>query len=345
MLSPYRHSFYKLGASQNSICNPHLAYVVPADGDAPAHPPSEVPEACAERDRTMLFNQQHPSHHLPIFPSAEESRMERQMCFLREEQTGEASCSEECRLFPKWWSKLEERSCGNAMEGSSGVSGLLSVPPRLLGLWFTRLLAQHRWAPGLAEITHLIFLINVLVGNWESAGWYSKLSPFEVLSTLKSQSKDLWIPGSRLANDFTTSAETRALSVSMGVQRPPHTASLTKHLLCVSCLVPRCQESSLKDWKHPKPATTKEPMQLPWVGHAPASQLPASTVSLPSHTFCHFSQPWQEPPTLTENFWAPGIIQSTLRVLTLPIPKPHGNLLEGEKSFGPDSHMVSSPYF
>lgn len=101
------------------------------------------------------------------------------------------------------------------------------------------LVSSGCWIPELDVITNLFSLINALGGKMESAGWYSKLSPFEVLSTLTSPSKYFQIPGRRPASDFTTTAETRAFSVSTDLQRPPHTTSLTKCLLYASCLVPR----------------------------------------------------------------------------------------------------------
>lgn len=123
----------------------------------------------------------------------------------------------------------------------------------------------------------------------------------------------------------------------MDLQRPPHTTALTKYLLYASCLVPRCQESSLKVREHPKPENTKKPMQPPEQAMRPLLHyLPAQPCCLP-HT------PSPNPVGTGNTYCAPGTIPSTLRVLTHQTPKPHGNLLERENYFGPDSHMVSIP--
>lgn len=131
--------------------------------------------------------------------------------------------------------------------------------------------------------------------------------------------------------------------MSIFIQRGPTVASppraLTECLLSVCCLISGCWESLPKAWEH------KDPMQHSQAGHTPASHLPASMALPPSHTFCHFSQPQQEQPTCTGYLLCTRFYAKHLCVLTHLTPRPHRNLLEAEKYFGPDSHMVSSPYF
>lgn len=98
-------------------------------------------------------------------------------------------------------------------------------------------------------------------------------------------------------------------------------------------------QASPKAWEHPKPVSTKGPLQLPneQATHLLLSYLPAQPCRPHVLALGHLSGYGKnsEQVLSTKHF----------SVLAHLIPKPHGNLLEGEKFFGPDSHMVSIPYF
>lgn len=136
--------------------------------------------------------------------------------------------------------------------------------------------------------------------------------------------------GSSLASDFPTTAEKWAFSFSMDLQWPPHQV----FVLCFPSNPQVLRQASPKAWEHPKPVSTKEPMQLPnqQATHLLLSYLPAQPCRPHVLVLGHLSSYGKNS-------------AKHLSVSTHLIPKPHGNLLEGGKFFGPYSHMVSLPYF
>lgn len=98
-----------------------------------------------------------------------------------------------------------------------------------------------------------------------------------------------------------------------------------KCLLYASCLVPRCQESSLKVWEHLKPINTKEPRQLPLsrprTGFSPTCRQSCCLPHVPSVPSANRDRNCQH---FLRTYCAPGTIPSTLRELTHLLPKPHG---------------------
>lgn len=128
----------------------------------------------------------------------------------------------------------------------------------------------------------------------------------------------------------------------MNLQQPPHSSF---HQVCALCFLSNPQmlgQASPKAREHLKPVGTKESLHLPHeqATHLLPNDLPAQpcllTYSVTSANQGEHSQQY----LLCARYYS-----KHMTVLTHLIPKPHVNLLEGEKFFGPDSHMVFTPYF
>lgn len=128
----------------------------------------------------------------------------------------------------------------------------------------------------------------------------------------------------------------------MNLQRPPHSSL---HQVCALRCLSNPQmlgQASPKAWEHPEPVSTKEALQLP---HEQATRLLPNDLPAQPGLLSYSVTSANQGEHSQQYLLCARYYSKHMTVLTHLIPKPHGNLLEGEKFFGPDSHMVFIPYF